>query len=366
MRSFTRTLLSVALAAAYFGLPTGNLSQAEAQVRPGVRPGGGVPTGGVQPAVPQQNPGNFPNRGGPNTNPNNIPNGTNQGNAANGPNQDPNAPNDTPNGPNQNPNAPLPNNLNGNMLDQIPGANIPLGPLAFGSGSNFPWYLPLAGYGLNGYGMNGYGNGYGINGYGNFGIGGYGVQGSPAWANTNGYFGVDGYGVYNLATGQYLNGFGGSAPPVAARLPDAALSDKVQERIRDNEALYQFSNVHQSYRAAQIAQNHAIGETATRVAHESVPRVLSSSEFNGENGKIAWPGPLLSDEYSASRAAIEKALTGLLGDHGTENEAAIRDATREMVEILRSHIEELPADEYMQARKFLDSVEFTAHKFVAR
>jgi len=317
-------VLSIALGAAYVGLPAQR--SAQAQVKPGIAPRGGAPVGGVRPAVPAQNSGNFQNGGG-------------------GPNTNPNAPNNTPNGPNQNPNAPFANNLNGNMLNQTPGATIPLGSLAFGSGTNFPWYLPWAGYG-------------------------YGVQGSPAWANTNGYYGVGsgGFGPDNLAGGQSIDGsaLAGSAPPVNQKLPNAPLSEKVQERIRDNEALYQFSNVHQSYRALQIAQNHAIGETATRVAHESVPRVLSSSEFNGENGKIAWPSPLLADEYKAPRAAIEKAMTGLLGERGTENEAAIRDATREMVEILRSHIEELPADEYMLARKFLDSVEFTAHKFVAR
>jgi len=250
---------------------------------------------------------------------------------------------------------------NRNMRDRMPGANIPLGNLAVGSNGNFPWFLPFAiGYGTNGYGNYGYG----------YGAGGYGVTGSPAWANTSGYYGVGdgGFGPDNLAGGQAIDGsaLGAATPPLARELPNSPVADKVQQRLLENEALYQFSDEHRMFRATQVARNREIAETSARIAVESRPRVLGTDEFDAANGRITWPTVLLTEDYQASRTAIEQALAALASQRGPETEAAIREAVAGMVAILRTHIEDLPADEYLTARKFLDSVEFTAHKSVVR
>ena len=49
-----------------------------------------------------------------------------------------------------------------------------------------------------------------------------------------------------------------------------------------------------------------------------------------------------------------------------ESLTTIRETTREMAEILRAHIEGMPVDEFLIARKFLDCVDYAAHKIVSR
>ena len=369
--------------------------------RPGPMPA--VNQGPRTPAVPGTNFTNPTNGTNTNTNTGNQTNGVNNNpnvnnpNAAlqgNGPNTNPNAPNNTPNGPNQNPYAPfngpvgqagqtdfgpvnslnstiplgMTNSTNNNTL-----VNDGTGSLGFGGNgfaNSFPWFLSGSmGYGFNGAGYGPYGFGFSSGYSGN-------TFGNP------GYYGIGsgGYGLDNLPGGDL---YAPDVPPVSAPANPLVASGnrpEVQRQVIEdaksaNSLYYQFREANRAYRARQIARDRASPQVLAKTTLDSVPRWLGRDELDPIGGKIAWPGPFETDEFAKYRTRIETALRARSesssskeqeNEKQTDTAQIVHDNVREMVELLRTHIEELPADEYMTARKFLDSVEYVVHKSVPK
>jgi hypothetical protein len=252
---------------------------------------------------------------------------------------------------------------NPNTLDRTPGATIPLGPLVLGNTNtnfnNTPWFLPF-GYGLNSPFFNfPFGIPYGPNGFGytNYGDG----------YSTNGYYGVGsgGYGPDNLAgSGLYTGGGDQPAQPAAVETP---LTPEQQRQSLENaqaynRLYYQFREANRAYRLRQIARDRASPETQAKVALDNLPRRLGPDELDPASGRINWPEPLQGEEFATLRTGIEQQFSVRNTSQGKDSSQKIKDQVELMLEILRSKIETMPADEYIGARKFLDSLEFAVHR----
>jgi hypothetical protein len=90
------------------------------------------------------------------------------------------------------------------------------------------------------------------------------------------------------------------------------------------------------------------------------PRRLTSSQLDPVNGKIRWPQVFLHPKYKKLRSRIEelfvqRAATGPTPLIATE----IHDVIVEVIEKLRGDIEELPANDYVAARKFIDALDYS-------
>lgn len=90
------------------------------------------------------------------------------------------------------------------------------------------------------------------------------------------------------------------------------------------------------------------------------PRRLTSSDVDPVNGKIRWPQVFLHEKYKKLRSRLEelfvqRAATGPTPLIATD----IHDAIVEVIETLRGDIEELPANDYVAARKFLDALDYS-------
>jgi hypothetical protein len=216
----------------------------------------------------------------------------------------------------------------------------------------------LGGYGFDGSGFGAYG--YGLN---------TGYSGVPS---TNGYYGVGSgsYGYDNLAgSGLYVSD---TNPTATGKVANGSTSIPEQQRHvlentkTANSLYFQFRENNRAFRARQIARERGSPESAAKAALNNLPRSLGSDELDHATGKITWPEPLSNTEYASLRAAIEEQFRVRSTKESTESTNLIKQGIQEMVDLLRSQIEDMPAEEFLTARKFLDSLDYATHKAVPR
>jgi Rad3-related DNA helicase len=182
--------------------------------------------------------------------------------------------------------------------------------------------------------------------------------------------GSGGFGFDNLAgSGLYVQDTNVPETPRTARpaVSNANEEHQVLENAKEaNQLYYQFRETNRAYRARQIARDRASPEAAAKAALDDLPRWLGPDELNQASGKISWPAALQSDEFGSLRTAIEDQFRSRARKDSVETTTIIKEQIKEMIGLLRAHIEEMPADEFMTARKFLDSLDYAMHHPVPR
>ena len=118
----------------------------------------------------------------------------------------------------------------------------------------------------------------------------------------------------------------------------------------------------QEYEARQKEKNKPSAETLAAVAKSNLPRELGSDALDPVTGHITWPELLQGSDYTAHRSELEQ----LFAQRAQTSQAAattykIHAVTAELANQLREHIQDVPAKDYMSARKFLDSLDYAAH-----
>jgi len=264
-------------------------------------------------------------------------------------------------GRNQGQAAAVPNNTSLNQLEHTPGANIPLGSPGSGNFNSVPWFLPFGGYGGYGYVGSGFGPyGYGFN---------TGYSGAPS---TYGNYGAGsaGFGYDNLAgSGLYVNE---TIPAATGNIANGSTNIPEQQRQvlenakTANSLYYQFRENNRAFRARQIARERGSPESAAKAALDNLPRSLGADELDQATGKIVWPAPLSNAEYAPMRTAIEEQFRVRSKNDSAESTRIIKQNVQDMVDLLRIQIEDMPAAEFLTARKFLDSLDYATHKAVPR
>ncbi|MGQ0634424.1 MAG: hypothetical protein ACT4QC_07435 [Planctomycetaceae bacterium] len=101
-------------------------------------------------------------------------------------------------------------------------------------------------------------------------------------------------------------------------------------------------------------------ETLRLAAQSGLPRPLSSEALDPLTGRIQWPEALQAPEYAQSREKLERLFEIRATTSGGGTGMSIQQATREMIEILKSNIQKIPTGDYIAARKFLDSLAHSA------
>jgi hypothetical protein len=117
----------------------------------------------------------------------------------------------------------------------------------------------------------------------------------------------------------------------------------------------------QAQNAARVAARREREKYSPEILREAArvaaPKALSESEFNPKTGRVRWPELLLASEYESPRGELEQLLqqraTGSLDDEG---QAKARTAAEQMRSTLRANIRNLPADDYLAAQRFLESL----------
>jgi hypothetical protein len=117
------------------------------------------------------------------------------------------------------------------------------------------------------------------------------------------------------------------------------------------------------YRRAERRPRSASSEETARWNRDRLPKRLSDSQFDPATGTIRWYGVLRDDEYAEGRAELQRLFAERRSGEngaGTPNCRQIGRAVNTMKRQLQRDVKTLSADEYIPAKKFLDSLAYEA------
>jgi hypothetical protein len=156
-------------------------------------------------------------------------------------------------------------------------------------------------------------------------------------------------GDYNLATSA-----------AAVNLTEAQRND-IQNRQMNTQAYFDIRAINRASRA-QAAGPKPTMEQLTRIARQGAPEGLQSGQFDPVSGQIAWPKTLLDEIFGLPRATVDQLFVkrAAQGDLGISDHSALRQAVESMSAQLKAHIKDVKPQDYVDARKFLQNVMYTA------
>jgi len=113
---------------------------------------------------------------------------------------------------------------------------------------------------------------------------------------------------------------------------------------------------HEAEREATHAERERAREFQAANPPAGPPR-LTASQLDSYTGRIQWPTALNEVAFEGQRKSLE-ALFALRVHTSTNPDLAskVDKAVREMKESLRAKIREIPSQDYIEARRFLDSL----------
>jgi len=191
------------------------------------------------------------------------------------------------------------------------------------------------------------------NTYGGYGgWGGYGGGQTPAGAALNGMASViSAKGDYNLSTS------------AAAVNMTQAQKNEIQNRQEWTNAYFDMRMKNQQARAAERGPAPTMEQLA-RIAKEGVPRRLSPSQFDPVNGKLSWPSVLQQDVFADQREEVEQLFStwARYGGLNYSDQTKARNTIEAMFGELKKQIKDIPPQDYVACRSFLQSLNYAATK----
>ena len=162
---------------------------------------------------------------------------------------------------------------------------------------------------------------------------------------------VSAHGYYNLTTAQ-------------ARVVHAeAAGREIDNREQAIDSYFAIREKNRQERAAERAPRPTT-EQLERIAAAARPERLSPSEVNTTTGAITWPTLLQEDEYGALRAAMENVLAqrAVAGQLHADAVGLAKQATDGMLAQLKTRVREVPQQDYIAARRFLESLAYEVQR----
>jgi hypothetical protein len=186
------------------------------------------------------------------------------------------------------------------------------------------------------------------------------------------YYG--GYG-YPTQTSTPLEGIAHGLADVIRSTGDAHLSNSAaainfsEARRREIEnqkfwadTYFAMREANRQYREAEIKRHRGNPEDWVRYAQAGKPKPLSNHDLDAVTGEIRWPILLSAKNFDAQRVQLEK-LFANRAYHGVMGADDFLTAVRlsgEMLAGLKGRIQDYPPQQYMAARKFLESLIYEA------
>lgn len=173
-------------------------------------------------------------------------------------------------------------------------------------------------------------------------------------------YGYGGYG-YGSAAGSELQGLSSVIRETSnARVQfEEAHSKYIDNKAKWQTTYYSMMDKHQQRVEAQNAKEGEIRDKYLAKHVSGAPARLSASQLDYSTGHVAWPEALLSDSFEPNRKRIEQLFQlRAQTSQGSHSSKEIRSEADQMMMTLKGQINELPANEYISARKFLDSLSY--------
>lgn len=194
----------------------------------------------------------------------------------------------------------------------------------------------------------------------------------PSGSTVN-YGGWPGYsGGGGTAAGSAMNGM---ASVISAKgdynlSTSAAAVNMTQAQKNEIENRQQWTNTYfemrQTNRAARAAEAGPppTMEQIVRMAHDGVPKPLGPGQMDPVSGKLRWPDALQEAGFASQRAELEQlfATQARYGGLSYADQMKVRKATDAMSSELKAQIRDMPPQDYVACRSFLQSLTYAATK----
>jgi hypothetical protein len=132
------------------------------------------------------------------------------------------------------------------------------------------------------------------------------------------------------------------------------------QRYSDPVRARRFSEMLEMDRAAQEAREtpSPTQEDLLRAAQVRKPDRLRPTEFDPITGRVQWPAVLLGSAYDEVRTELDEVLheRAVKGEMDAATRQKSLELAKRMREELRAHVKEMPPDDYVAARRFIESL----------
>ena len=143
----------------------------------------------------------------------------------------------------------------------------------------------------------------------------------------------------------------------AANQLEQARKAYIENRLRATQTYFEMRRYNAEARQAMRSTPLSM-EQYVRLARESAPDQLTATQLDPLTGTISWPAPLRLPEYEALRQRIERLFQDRATGYIVYGE--IQNVVNEFLEKLKLDLDKFPPNDYVIARKFLDSLAWAA------
>lgn len=148
----------------------------------------------------------------------------------------------------------------------------------------------------------------------------------------------------------------------AAGYYEAARSQNIDNHLKYTQTYFEMKRYNKEYRDANRPARPT-SEQLFRLAKDATPKPLAPDQLDPVTGKITWPEVLLVSDFQASREALETLYAERAQASGQitlDQYNAIRQSTREMQNLLKAKLNDLPPQVFTGANAFIKRLEYTA------
>jgi hypothetical protein len=140
-----------------------------------------------------------------------------------------------------------------------------------------------------------------------------------------------------------------------------ARTNEINNRNQWTNTYFAMRDENRRARAAERAPRPTMADLV-RYAQAGKPKPLSPSQLDVVTGAIRWPLALQVDQYAKSRKELEdifarRASSGAVTPAGYMK---AREVTQAMMSQLQEHIQQIPPQQYVLAKQFLESLAYEA------
>jgi hypothetical protein len=155
---------------------------------------------------------------------------------------------------------------------------------------------------------------------------------------------VRSYGMASLLDAQAANQF------------EQARKQYIENQLKAVQTYVEARRVNAEYRFA--TRKPLPLEEYVRFAREQAPEPLTATQLDQLTGSISWPAPLRKPEYEAFRKRIDRLFQDRAVGYAAYGE--IPAACEEFAQRVNADIMQFPPNDYIAAKKFLESLAWTA------
>ncbi len=140
---------------------------------------------------------------------------------------------------------------------------------------------------------------------------------------------------------------------------EEARSRSIDNAKRFTQTYFEMRRINREATAAE-ATPRLTPEQLVKIAKQMTPVRMTAYQLNPVSGTINWPAILQYDEFAKQREALNKLFANRdsAAGLGSPTNRAVIASTNEMFELLKGHIDDVSANEFVQGKKFIDSLAY--------